>query len=85
MAAQSAAPLTSIVFPVVAAAFALAGFLFGIEPAGAPFAVLLAIDAVMITVMLGAIFAAVHHADVIASRLGEPGGTLVLTLAVTVL
>jgi len=39
----------------------------------------------MIVIMLGAIFAAVHHADVIAHRLGEPFGTLVLTLAVTVI
>jgi Ca2+:H+ antiporter len=35
--------------------------------------------------MLGAIFATVHHADVIAHRLGEPAGTLMLTLAVTVI
>ena len=41
--------------------------------------------AVMIVIMLGAVFAAVHHADVIAHRTGEPYGTLVLTLAVTVI
>ena len=35
--------------------------------------------------MLGAVFAAVHHADVIAHRVGEPFGTLVLTLAVTII
>ena len=35
--------------------------------------------------MLGAVFAAVYHADVIAHRVGEPFGTLVLTLAVTVI
>ena len=39
----------------------------------------------MIAIMLGAIFAAVEHADVIAHRVGEPYGTLVLTLAVTVI
>ena len=40
---------------------------------------------VMIVIMLGAVFAAVHHADVIAHRVGEPYGTLVLTLAVTII
>ena len=32
-----------------------------------------------------AVLAAVHHAEVIALRLGEPFGTLVLALAVTVI
>ena len=39
----------------------------------------------MVIIMLGAVFAAVHHADVVAHRVGEPYGTLVLTLAVTVI
>ncbi|MEO8674939.1 MAG: ionic transporter y4hA, partial [Casimicrobiaceae bacterium] len=33
----------------------------------------------------GAVFAAVHHAEVIAHRIGEPYGTLVLAVAVTVI
>lgn len=33
--------------------------------------------------LLGAVFAAVYHAEVIAHRVGEPFGTLVLALAVT--
>jgi Ca2+:H+ antiporter len=36
-------------------------------------------------VLMGAVFASVHHADVIAHRTGEPYGTLVLTVAVTVI
>jgi Ca2+:H+ antiporter len=36
-------------------------------------------------VLIGAVFASVHHADVIAHRTGEPYGTLVLTVAVTVI
>lgn len=36
-------------------------------------------------VLLGVVFACVHHADVIAHRTGEPYGTLVLTIAVTVI
>eukprot|EP01037_Dinobryon_pediforme_P011498 gene11501-11594_t len=36
-------------------------------------------------ILFGAVFAAVHHADVIAHRTGEPYGTLVLTSAVTII
>jgi Ca2+:H+ antiporter len=35
--------------------------------------------------LVGAVFAAVHHAEVIALKVGEPFGTLVLALAVTVI
>jgi Ca2+:H+ antiporter len=35
--------------------------------------------------LVGAVIAAVHHAEVIAHRVGEPFGTLVLALAVTVI
>lgn len=38
-----------------------------------------------LAVLMGVVFAAVHHADVIAHRTGEPYGTLVLTVAVTVI
>lgn len=36
-------------------------------------------------ILAGAIVAAVHHAEVIAHRVGEPFGTLILALAVTVI
>ncbi|MEW6339764.1 MAG: ionic transporter y4hA [Pseudomonadota bacterium] len=35
--------------------------------------------------LAGAVFAAVHHAEVVAHRVGEPFGTLVLAVAVTVI
>jgi Ca2+:H+ antiporter len=35
--------------------------------------------------LAGAVFAAVHHAEVVAHRIGEPFGTLVLAIAVTVI
>jgi Ca2+:H+ antiporter len=47
--------------------------------AGAPLA------AVAAVVLFGTVFAAVYHAEVIAHRVGEPFGTLVLALAVTVI
>ena len=36
-------------------------------------------------VLIGAVLAAVHHAEVVAHRVGEPFGTLLLTLSVTVI
>ena len=36
-------------------------------------------------VLVGVVFAAVHHAEVVAHRVGEPLGTLVLAVAVTVI
>ena len=35
--------------------------------------------------LLGTVFTAVYHAEVVAHRVGEPFGTLVLALAVTVI
>ncbi|SIT39707.1 putative ionic transporter y4hA [Paraburkholderia ribeironis] len=47
-------------------------------------------DNVLLLVLVGvalcaAVFAAVHHAEVVAHRIGEPFGTLVLAVAVTVI
>ena len=44
-----------------------------------------AVRALAGAVLLLAVFAAVHHAEVIAHRIGEPFGTLVLAIAVTVI
>ena len=41
--------------------------------------------AVLLVILFGTVFAAVHHAEVIAHRIGEPFGTLLLTLAVTII
>ncbi len=41
--------------------------------------------AVLLVILFGTVFAAVHHAEVIAHRIGEPLGTLLLTLSVTVI
>ena len=43
------------------------------------------IAGVAFATMMLAVIASVHHAEVIAHRLGEPYGTLVLALAVTVI
>ncbi len=40
---------------------------------------------IMFASLVGAVLAAVHHAEVVAHRLGEPFGTLLLTVAITVI
>ncbi len=40
---------------------------------------------VLFGVLLGAVLTGVHHAEVVAHRVGEPFGTLVLALAITVI
>ena len=45
----------------------------------------LAIAVVVALVLAGAVLAAVHHAEVVAHRVGEPFGSLVLAVAVTVI
>jgi Ca2+:H+ antiporter len=62
--------------PVVAAA--LLAFAWG-RPLGA-----VAVMAVAVA-LVGAVLTAVHHAEVVAHRVGEPFGTLLLALAVTVI
>jgi Ca2+:H+ antiporter len=85
MAAPTGMPVATIVFPVLAIAFVFLAPFFGFDGTQVLSARSLILSAVMIAIMLGAVFAAVHHADVIAHRTGEPYGTLVLTLAVTVI
>src|ERR1700761_9845353 len=50
-----------------------------------PSAVGLAFAVVLLVILFGTVFAAVHHSEVIAERIGEPYGTLLLTLAVTII
>jgi Ca2+:H+ antiporter len=70
-------PLVGLVAAIVASGLASAS-------AQSP-ALSVALPVVGIVVLLGVVFACVHHADVIAHRTGEPYGTLVLTIAVTVI
>ncbi len=78
-------PASPFVVPAVAAVFVaiLAGLGFdGDVPLSASgFGMAVSI----LGVLMATVFAAVYHAEVVAHRLGEPLGTLVLTLAVTVI
>jgi Ca2+:H+ antiporter len=76
-------PKSAWIFPALAvllfAVATAAGYSFKPSPAGLVFA------AVLLLILFGTVFAAVHHAEVVAERIGEPFGTLLLTLAVTII
>ena len=69
-------PLWSVLAPLVACATLVVAW------GPAPSALLIALVA---AVLIAAVLVAVHHAEVIAHRIGEPLGTLVLAVAVTVI
>jgi Ca2+:H+ antiporter len=55
---------------------------WGRHPHGVLGAVVIAVVAVL---LVGSVLAAVHHAEVVAHRVGEPFGSLILAVAVTVI
>lgn len=83
MSAHPTMPRSAWIFP------ALAVLLFAAVTAAhyefAPSALGLSFAAVLLVILFGTVFAAVHHAEVIAHRVGEPYGTLLLTLSVTII
>jgi Ca2+:H+ antiporter len=68
-------PLNTIILPVLGLA---AWFLIG-KVGLNPLALVLAV------ILLGNVIAAVHHAEVVALRVGEPFGAIVLALSVTII
>src|SRR4051812_26582820 len=83
MSAQHPMPPSTWIFPALAVALFVAATAFGIS--FSPSAAGLAFAAALLVILFGTVFAAVHHAELIAHRIGEPYGTLLLTLAVTVI
>jgi Ca2+:H+ antiporter len=80
MAAQAVANSPWTILVPAAGVLAVAAQSMGLSPGAYP------LIAAPMAVLLGAcVFAAVHHAEVIAARVGEPQGSIVLALAVTVL
>jgi Ca2+:H+ antiporter len=83
MSAHGPMPRSAWIFPALAvllfAGATALGITFTPSPAGLAFA------AALLVILFGTVFAAVHHAEVIAERIGEPYGTLLLTLAVTII
>jgi Ca2+:H+ antiporter len=70
-------PLWTVIAPVISGAV-FAAAMFGVGGGGLFIAIVAAS-------LAASVFAAVHHADVVAHRVGEPYGTLVLALAVTLI
>lgn len=83
MSAHGAMPKSAWIFPLLAVllfvAVTAAGYNFTPTSPGLLFA------AVLLVILFGTVFAAVHHAEMIAHRIGEPFGTLLLTLSVTII
>jgi Ca2+:H+ antiporter len=83
MSVHGPMPKSAWIFPVLAILFfvfvTVLDYTFALSPAGMLFAI------VLLIILFGTVFAAVHHAEVIAERIGEPYGTLLLTLAVTII
>lgn len=73
MKPPSALPLWSFAAPLIGWLLLVATFLTG------PSSLLVAL---LIAALIGSVLAAVHHAEVVAHRVGEPYGTLVLALAI---
>jgi Ca2+:H+ antiporter len=76
-------PKSAWIFPALAvllfAGVTALGYSFAPTAAGLVFA------GVLLLILFGTVFAAVHHAEVVAERIGEPFGTLLLTLSVTII
>jgi Ca2+:H+ antiporter len=83
MSAHGPMPKSAWIFPALAVLFFAGATALGIT--FTPTAAGLVFAAVLLVILFGTVFAAVHHAELIAERIGEPYGTLLLTLAVTVI
>lgn len=83
-AAHARPPLATIAFPVAALAL-VAGLGLGAQwlAAAPPWVGEMGVPALATAILIGAVFAALHHGEVVAARIGEPFGTLVMTIAVT--
>src|ERR1700716_4296640 len=83
MSGHGPMPRSAWIFPALSVVFFAAATALGLT--FTPTAAGLAFAAGLLVILFGTVFAAVHHAEVIAERIGEPYGTLLLTLAVTVI
>ncbi len=72
-------PWWTMAFPLLAAALVIAYFA-GLVPKDQP--LVFALEAL---ILLGAVFSAVHHAEVVGNRVGEPFGSIILAVAVTII
>jgi Ca2+:H+ antiporter len=69
-------PLWSWLLPLAAIVLLVVGLLTHVGPV---------LASLCVAALIGAVISAVHHAEVVAHRLGEPFGTLVLTVSITII
>src|SRR6202166_4378044 len=83
MSTHGPMPRSAWIFPALAVLLfaAVTALVYTLAPSAAG----LVFAAVLLVILFGTVFAAVHHAEVIAERIGEPYGTLLLTLSVTII
>jgi Ca2+:H+ antiporter len=83
MSAHASMPKSAWIFRALAvllvAGATVTHYEFTVSPLGVLFAI------VLLVILFGTVFAAVHHAEVIAHRICEPYRTLLLTLSVTII
>jgi Ca2+:H+ antiporter len=79
------APLSSWAFPIAGVLFFVLVTALGLGKSFEGSAADIAVALALIPILFGAVFAAVYHAEIVAHRTGEPFGTLVLTMAVTIM
>jgi Ca2+:H+ antiporter len=76
-------PRSSWMFPAAAVAFVAVTSAIGLG--FTPSVSGIAFSVILLAILFGTVFAAVHHAEVIAHKIGEPYGTLLLTLSVIII
>lgn len=69
-------PIWTIIFPFLAIVILYFNYLLPVS---------IVSDLVLGTFLIGSVLAAVHHAETVAHRVGEPYGTIILALAITVI
>lgn len=69
-------PIWTIIFPFLAIVILYFNYLLPVS---------LVSDLILGTFLIGSVLAAVHHAETVAHRVGEPYGTIILALAITVI
>src|ERR1700682_6011787 len=83
MSAHGPMPRSTWIFPALSVLFFAGATALGLT--FTPSAAGLVFAAGLLVILFGTVFAAVHHAEGIAERVGEPYRTLLLTLAVTII
>ena len=83
MSAHASVPKSAWIFPALALLLFAAATAVHYQFTASYFGLLFA--AMLLITLFGTVFTAVHHAEIIAHRIGEPYGTLLLTLAVTII